>query len=441
MNYHPAGKRVLALLLLLKTSYTQLVGRPIHVYTRVLTLEWVHISKSLFGRTTQFAVMLSPWHLVVNRVKEKDCAFAQLLQAGLTSFCGFGGVVGDGYTTQKGIGYCPHGSSVAIRSFVVSFDGSAKTEKYGGYGSCSWIVLRLPDWTIVTAASAYLETTTVNMAEYSGMNNGVQAALDIGPTDLVIVDDSRLAIQQSLGVIACKKESLMTQLNCHRERVARQSQSKYNASADSLATEALENKVSNVISDEPRLAELRSLNRIQEVIYAPITEPSVDEPSISASSNATFEAHETVTTIRNRPGAESKTFLRFYATQREEANGVPTEDSAHPETELSRVTVPNGDTSVSPNAEGVDPLTVQRERRRRIATAEDEELRWANLKTVLRGEESTLAYRPARDAWKISDHFILSEYKAHYHMGTRPLRSDQQQEDAMIRINEGAPNL
>ncbi|OWY95812.1 hypothetical protein PHMEG_00034084, partial [Phytophthora megakarya] len=93
------------------------------------------------------------------------------------------------------------------------FDGSAKTEKYGGYGSSSWIVWRLPDWAIVTAASAYLEATTVNMAEYSGMNNGVQAALDIGATDLVIVGDSRLAIQQSLGVIACKKESLMTQLN------------------------------------------------------------------------------------------------------------------------------------------------------------------------------------------------------------------------------------
>ncbi|OWY93872.1 hypothetical protein PHMEG_00036570 [Phytophthora megakarya] len=168
---------------------------------------------------------------------------------------------------------------------VVSFDGSAKTEKYGGYGSCSWIVWRLPDWTIVTAVSAYLEATTVNMAEYSGMNNGVQVALDIGATDLVIVGDSRLAIQQSLGVIACKKESLMTQLNRHRELVARLKSVKYlhvvreyNASADS---EALENKASNVISDEPRLIELRSLNRIQEVIYAPITESSADEPSVS----------------------------------------------------------------------------------------------------------------------------------------------------------------
>ncbi|OWZ15536.1 hypothetical protein PHMEG_00010798 [Phytophthora megakarya] len=33
-------------------------------------------SKTLFGRTTQFAVMLSPWYLVDTRVKEKECAFA-----------------------------------------------------------------------------------------------------------------------------------------------------------------------------------------------------------------------------------------------------------------------------------------------------------------------------------------------------------------------------
>ena len=93
--------------------------------------------------------------------------------------------------------------------FVLSFDGSAKTEKHGGgYGSCSWILWKLPDWNIVIAANAYLETTTVNLAEYAGMNRGTQAALDNNVTDLIIVGDSRLAIQQSMGVIACKKASL-----------------------------------------------------------------------------------------------------------------------------------------------------------------------------------------------------------------------------------------
>ncbi|OWZ07054.1 hypothetical protein PHMEG_00020607 [Phytophthora megakarya] len=51
--------------------------------------------------------------------------------------------------------------------FVVSFDGSAKTGKNGGA-------------MIVIAAIAYLEQTTVNMAEYSDMNNGVIAAVARG---------------------------------------------------------------------------------------------------------------------------------------------------------------------------------------------------------------------------------------------------------------------
>ena len=36
---------------------------------------------------------------------------------------------------------------------VLSFDGSTKTEKHGGYGSCSWILWILLEWTIVIAES------------------------------------------------------------------------------------------------------------------------------------------------------------------------------------------------------------------------------------------------------------------------------------------------
>ncbi|GMF34583.1 unnamed protein product [Phytophthora fragariaefolia] len=86
VNYHPAEKEVLALLLLLKTCYTQLAGRTINAYTRFSTLGLINTSKTLFGRSTQFAVMLSPWHLVVHRVTEDDSAFAQLLHSTITTF-------------------------------------------------------------------------------------------------------------------------------------------------------------------------------------------------------------------------------------------------------------------------------------------------------------------------------------------------------------------
>ncbi|OWZ00853.1 hypothetical protein PHMEG_00027867 [Phytophthora megakarya] len=138
MNYHPAEKDVLALLLLLKTCYTQLVGRAIH---------WVHTSKSLLGRTTQFAVMLSLWHLVVTRVKEKDCSFAQLLQAGLTSFVDLEDSLATVTPPTKGSSTVRMDPQLLYarlpRSYsglVVSFDGSVKTEKYGatvvGHGLC-----------------------------------------------------------------------------------------------------------------------------------------------------------------------------------------------------------------------------------------------------------------------------------------------------------------
>ena len=84
----------------------------------------------------------------------------------------------------------------------MSFDGSSKTEKHGGFGSCALISWKLPEWSIVMAAGDYLPSTTVNLAEYAGMNRDAQAPLDHQVTDLIIVGDSRLAIQQAMGVIA-----------------------------------------------------------------------------------------------------------------------------------------------------------------------------------------------------------------------------------------------
>ena len=60
-------------------------------------------------------------------------------------------------------------------AFVMFFDVSAKTEN-DGFGSCSWKLWNLPEWTIVIATSTYLSVTAVNLAEYTGMNNGAQAA-------------------------------------------------------------------------------------------------------------------------------------------------------------------------------------------------------------------------------------------------------------------------
>ncbi|KAE9323603.1 hypothetical protein PF008_g17309 [Phytophthora fragariae] len=316
VNYHPAEKEVLALLQLLKVCYTQLTGRTIHVYTRFSTLEWVHKSKSLFGRATQFAVLLSPWHLVVQRVKEKDCAFAQLLQSTITSFVDLEDSLSPVTPPTRGSASVRMAPQLLYArlprdyvGYVISFDGSAKTEKHGGYGSCAWILWRLPEWTVVIAASAYLETTTVNMAEYTGMNNGVAAALAHEAEDLVIVGESRLAIQQSLGVIACRKESLIAQLNRHKELTAKLRSVKYlhairefNAAADLLAGETLESKTSAVVESEDRKHELKVLNRIHEVIY---------EPSAETSEEVVTRSINSIRILETRDKSRSKNFFDF----------------------------------------------------------------------------------------------------------------------------------
>ncbi|OWZ02768.1 hypothetical protein PHMEG_00025610 [Phytophthora megakarya] len=306
MNYPPAEKEVLALLLLLKTSYTQLAGRTLHVYTRFSTLEWITKSKSLFGRAVQWAVLLSPWHLIVQWIKEKDCAFTRLLRSTVTNFVDIDDSSELIAPPQKGSPTARidpqllYAKPLDYSGLVVSFDGSANTEKIGGYGSCAWVVWRLSEWTIVLAASAYLESTTVNVAEYTEMNKGVKAALELGANNLVVACNP--AIPRG---IACRKETLMAQLNYHKELTSKLKSVKYlhilrefNAAADSLATEALKSKTSKVVLDESRKLELAGLNRIREVIYdssqtktevKPVAEDSTQIMStISASQSKPF---------------------------------------------------------------------------------------------------------------------------------------------------------
>ncbi|ETP01115.1 hypothetical protein F441_21604 [Phytophthora nicotianae CJ01A1] len=295
MNYHPAEKEVLALLLLLKTCYTQLAGKTLRVYTRFSTLAWVHKSKSLLGRAVQFAVLLLPWHLIVERVKEKDVVFAQLLQSTITNFVDL---------EKKLAPLAP----LSKCSPSIRMDPSLLYAHYHATtGDSSY------QWKIVIAANAYLPSTTVNLAEYTGMNNGVKAALSHGAEELVIVGDSRLAIQQSLGVILCRKESLIALLNTHKELPVKLRSVKYlhvvreyNATADSLATEALESKVSRVILAETRKSELVTLNRIQEVIYE-LSEDSAEVGSrqeehcvhvLTGNARSSFKTFENLTTIR-----------------------------------------------------------------------------------------------------------------------------------------------
>ncbi|GMF28146.1 unnamed protein product [Phytophthora fragariaefolia] len=205
-----------------------------------------------------------------------------------------------------------------------------------------------------------------------GMNEDLRAAQAHGVTNLVVVGDSRLAIQQSLGVIACLKESLLTQLTIHRELVARFQSIRYlhvtreyNASADSLAGEMLAAKEAKTTLTEGSKSNLEQLNRIHEVIYGESSREvtQVNRQEASAICGDHDEGSEALPVEPEPP---------------DRPNDATTAPSHVENGEIS-----SGAAEPPPSAEDIGPLEVQEERCRRVGRAQGEELRWANLCVAL----------------------------------------------------------
>ncbi|POM59990.1 LOW QUALITY PROTEIN: hypothetical protein PHPALM_31203 [Phytophthora palmivora] len=164
-------------------------------------------STSLYDRTVSFVVLLSPYHLTMKRLPS------------ITPHVGLGETLKliappskISATEQMDPALLHARVPRDYTGHVLSLDGSVKTERMAFMAAFVDVVAPRD---IEIAVSAYLLSTTVNLAEYTGMNNGVKAAIDRGVTDLVVVGNSRLAIQQCMG--ACKKETLQVELARHKE--------------------------------------------------------------------------------------------------------------------------------------------------------------------------------------------------------------------------------
>ena len=84
LKYHASEKEVLALLRVLNSFYTLVVGQSIKVYTRYSVLKWLMRSKTLQGRCLQWATMLSPWDLEIIQVEKDEDGLAAIFAAGIT---------------------------------------------------------------------------------------------------------------------------------------------------------------------------------------------------------------------------------------------------------------------------------------------------------------------------------------------------------------------
>ncbi|GMF52006.1 unnamed protein product [Phytophthora fragariaefolia] len=138
----------------------------------------------------------------------------------------------------------------------------------------------------------------------------------------------------------------------------------------------------------------------------------------------------------------AKKRVRFTDTHDEDSEALPVEPE--PPDRPNDVTtesshVENGETSHGAaerprSTEDVEPLEVQEERRRRVGRAQDEELRWANLKLVLKGENSSLGYKAAREAWKVADRFVLSDDGLLYFLGENRRWGKDRMNETVLRL-------
>ncbi|KAE8969764.1 hypothetical protein PR001_g27400 [Phytophthora rubi] len=139
-------------------------------------------------------------------------------------------------------------------------------------------------------------------------------------------------------------------------------------------------------------------------------------------------------TKRVRFANEVSVMCQDDAARLAESHAVPTEAQNVQEETLPQTEALTATTPAPPDAEDVDPLSVQEERRRRGTATQDEELRWSNLRAVLRREDAGLGYKAARDAWKMADRFVLSEDGVLYFVGTNRRSEPDEQQGAWMRL-------
>ncbi|OWY91333.1 reverse transcriptase [Phytophthora megakarya] len=200
LRYHPAEKEVLALLRVLNTCHTMITScseKKIRVYTRYSLFK----SKTVDGRCLKWAVNLSPWDLDIRRVENDEDGLSAILGAGITPRERLDEVA-ETLVPDKGSRIKTPPVSLEMLSsdhigHLLSFDGAAKRDGSGGAACILWSLL---SWEVVAATGHFPEKATVNKADYSGLVKGMQLALNVGIQELVVVGDSRLAIQQLQGL-------------------------------------------------------------------------------------------------------------------------------------------------------------------------------------------------------------------------------------------------
>jgi ribonuclease HI len=126
----------------------------------------------------------------------------------------------------------------------LSTDGGAR----GNPGPAAYgYVLEAEDGTVLDARGETIGIATNNVAEYSALIAGLEAALQRGVTELEVVSDSELVVKQMRGEYKVKNEALRV-LSLQASRLARELgrveytavRREHNELADKLVNDALD---------------------------------------------------------------------------------------------------------------------------------------------------------------------------------------------------------
>ncbi|OWZ16418.1 reverse transcriptase [Phytophthora megakarya] len=196
LNYNVTENEVLALLTILDLYYNLLVGREIRVLTRHSTITG-----------SPRAMVIPSWPRGLTR--SRNARKARTRYGGDSA-----SITPRAKTDDALIDIAPRKEhkrriQTPIRTvyreedlWVVGFDGLARVKRGGG--AFSAIVWSLPGWEVVKARSGYLESLTVNEAEYNGLLLGLDMLENLDRKRLVICGVSNLVIRQVRGEIDCK---------------------------------------------------------------------------------------------------------------------------------------------------------------------------------------------------------------------------------------------
>ena len=282
---------MLALLRMLDVGYTMLVSREITVFTRHSTLAWLLQSSGLNGRLGRWAALLSNWSLEIRRCEKGEEEILGVLAASVTPRAELDEAliaIAPRKKPRHTISMPPPTVEIGESLLVASFDGSARVKRKGG--AYSAIIWKLPEWTVVAAASEFATDLTVNEAEYRGLLLSFDLLASQTRGRVIICGDSNLVIRQMRGEVDCKAPGLqllrhkaMEKLRSWPDHAFLHMKREWNQSADRLASEALQREKGVTDVTEQERQNLITLNRLDELLLPNQTDRVVKVAAITRS--------------------------------------------------------------------------------------------------------------------------------------------------------------